>query len=117
MGMSVYGCQTPDGYKNTQAAWLNPDALAKRLTYSLALARGHLPLNTPPNDMFFSQGGGVKKALSNKGSQPTMPPVSEELLEKTYHYQFSTKTQQALKESPQQMRAAMLLGSSEMMNY
>ena len=27
LGMPLYGCQTPDGYKNTEAAWLNPEGI------------------------------------------------------------------------------------------
>jgi len=34
LGMPLYGCQTPDGYKNTQDAWLNPDALSRRIAYA-----------------------------------------------------------------------------------
>ena len=44
LGMPLYGCQTPDGYKNTQDAWLNPDALTRRITFATALAAGKLPL-------------------------------------------------------------------------
>jgi len=40
LGMPLYGCQTPDGYKNTQAAWLNPDALSRRIGYATTLAQG-----------------------------------------------------------------------------
>ena len=40
LGMPLYGCQTPDGYKNTQAAWLNPDALSRRIGYAVTLAQG-----------------------------------------------------------------------------
>ena len=40
LGMPLYGCQTPDGYKNTQAAWLNPDALSRRIGYAASLAQG-----------------------------------------------------------------------------
>ena len=40
LGMPLYGCQTPDGYKNTQAAWLNPDALSRRIGYAVTLAPG-----------------------------------------------------------------------------
>jgi uncharacterized protein (DUF1800 family) len=39
MGMPLYGCQTPDGYKNTQQAWLNPDALNLRIGYAALLGR------------------------------------------------------------------------------
>ncbi len=34
LGMPVYGCATPDGYKNTEAAWLNPGALTRRITFA-----------------------------------------------------------------------------------
>jgi uncharacterized protein (DUF1800 family) len=40
LGMPLYGCQTPDGYKNTEAAWLNPDGLSRRISYALALSTG-----------------------------------------------------------------------------
>ncbi|MRV71192.1 DUF1800 family protein [Duganella sp. FT92W] len=39
MGMPLYGCQTPDGYKNTRQAWLNPDALALRIGYAVLLGK------------------------------------------------------------------------------
>jgi uncharacterized protein (DUF1800 family) len=38
LGMPLYGCQTPDGYKNTQDAWLNPDALSRRIAFASAMA-------------------------------------------------------------------------------
>jgi uncharacterized protein (DUF1800 family) len=39
LGMPLYGCQTPDGYKNTQEAWLNPDALAMRIGLATSLGQ------------------------------------------------------------------------------
>jgi uncharacterized protein (DUF1800 family) len=39
LGMPLYGCQTPDGYKNTRAAWLNPDSMTRRLSFATSLAR------------------------------------------------------------------------------
>ena len=44
LGMPLYGCLTPDGYKNTQAVWLNPDALTRRLSFATTLASGRMPL-------------------------------------------------------------------------
>ncbi len=41
-GEPLYGCLTPDGYKNTQAAWLNPDAMILRLNFATALGQGRL---------------------------------------------------------------------------
>jgi len=37
-----------DGYKNTEAAWLNPDALTRRINFATALASGRLPLRQRP---------------------------------------------------------------------
>ncbi len=48
--MPLYGCQTPDGYKQTQAAWLNPDAMMLRLSFATALGTGRLPIEMPPPD-------------------------------------------------------------------
>jgi uncharacterized protein (DUF1800 family) len=41
-GMPLFGCQTPDGYKNTESAWLNPDGLAKRFDFAAQVAAGRL---------------------------------------------------------------------------
>jgi uncharacterized protein (DUF1800 family) len=48
LGMPLYGCLTPDGYKNTQEAWLNPDALTRRITFATALGSGRIAISTPP---------------------------------------------------------------------
>ncbi len=45
LGMPLYGCPTPDGYKNTEEAWLNPDAITRRINFATALASGRLPLD------------------------------------------------------------------------
>src|SRR5215469_4152951 len=47
LGMPLYGCLTPDGYKNTENAWLSPDATARRIDFAEALARGDLPVSNP----------------------------------------------------------------------
>ncbi|MDY0745054.1 DUF1800 domain-containing protein [Paucibacter sp. R3-3] len=36
-GMPLYGAQTPDGYKNTAAAWMNAEALAQRIQLAQTL--------------------------------------------------------------------------------
>ncbi len=38
-GMPLYGCQTPDGYKNTESAWLSPDGMNKRLAFATQLGQ------------------------------------------------------------------------------
>ncbi len=39
-GMQLFGCATPDGYKNTEAAWLNPDGMSKRINFAAQVAGG-----------------------------------------------------------------------------
>jgi uncharacterized protein (DUF1800 family) len=39
-GQPLYGAVTPDGYKNTAAAWRNPEALTQRVQWATRLAQG-----------------------------------------------------------------------------
>lgn len=43
LGMPLYGCATPDGYKNTEAAWLNPGALTRRIAFATMAGAGADP--------------------------------------------------------------------------
>jgi uncharacterized protein (DUF1800 family) len=90
LGMPLYGCQTPDGYKNTEQAWLNPDALTRRISFATALAAGRLPQSdTAPLD-----------ALQ---LQATLGPV------------VSARTLGMAASNPDPLRSAMLLGSPDFM--
>jgi uncharacterized protein (DUF1800 family) len=43
LGMPLYMCQPPTGYKDTADAWVNTGALVNRMNFSLALASNTLP--------------------------------------------------------------------------
>jgi uncharacterized protein (DUF1800 family) len=43
LGMPLYQCQPPTGYKDTADAWANTGALVNRMNFGLALASGRLP--------------------------------------------------------------------------
>ena len=45
LGMPLFGCLTPDGYKNTEDAWLSPDATTRRISFATALAAARLPVS------------------------------------------------------------------------
>lgn len=94
LGMPLYGCQTPDGYKNTQDAWLNPDALTRRIAFATALAQGRLPL--------------AAEADAPAGVDPAQ-------LQATLDGALSAATLETVARHPQNMRAAMLLGSPDFM--
>jgi uncharacterized protein (DUF1800 family) len=88
MGMSIFGCETPDGYKNTRAAWLNPDGMLRRLNLATAIANGRYNNN---------------KVIDFKK------------LSETLGNQFSTTTEKALAETDRKLSAALVLGSPDMM--
>jgi uncharacterized protein (DUF1800 family) len=43
LGMPLYMCQPPTGYKDTADAWVNTGALVNRMNFSLTLAGNKLP--------------------------------------------------------------------------
>jgi uncharacterized protein (DUF1800 family) len=90
-GMPLYGCLTPDGYKNTQDAWLSPDATTRRINFATALARGGLPVS--------------------EGTRPLDAAQLEAILGST----LSDATREAIKEAPQALHAALILGSPDFM--
>ena len=88
LGMPIYGCQTPNGYKNTRDAWLNPDGMMRRVSFATAIANGR---------------------LNNK------KPVDADRLAETLGNTFSDRTNDVIENSPQRLKAALMLGSPEMM--
>ncbi|AFY31197.1 DUF1800 domain-containing protein [Calothrix sp. PCC 7507] len=101
--MPLYGCRTPDGYKNTEDTWLNPEAINRRLNFATAIASGRVPLAEIPNNQ-------------NKNNQisPTQPVDALQLANTLGNF-FSAKTQSAIASSPPNLHAALILGSPEFM--
>jgi uncharacterized protein (DUF1800 family) len=123
LGMPLYGCQTPDGYKNTEDAWLNPDAVTRRINFATAFASGKLPFARPMKAA--DTGGAAVQALqraADKGPDTkfnpawTTPPVDADLLLSTLGESVSTKTRTAVAQSDPALRAALVLGSPDFMH-
>jgi uncharacterized protein (DUF1800 family) len=125
LGMPLYGCQTPDGYKNTQDAWLNPDALSRRIAFATALASGRLPLAALPADRRpvaamapNMAGGDAMPAPAPAPAAPAGPkpaPLDPARLQATLAGSISPRTQAIVQRNPDNLRAAMLLGSPDFM--
>ncbi|MGD0074377.1 MAG: DUF1800 domain-containing protein [Candidatus Binataceae bacterium] len=116
LGMPFYGCLTPDGYKNTQDAWLNPDAMMIRLSLATGLASGRMPLNRAPIDPM----GGDERvtpvaAVSANGPGGAPRPLDPFALMLTLGNGFSPRTIAAIESAPPELRAALILGSPEFM--
>jgi uncharacterized protein (DUF1800 family) len=86
LGMPLFGCLTPDGYKNTEDAWLSPDATTRRISFAAALTR--------------ASPGAVDAAR----------------LEAIFGSTLSEGTRAAIEESPKGLRAALILGSPDFMH-
>jgi uncharacterized protein (DUF1800 family) len=132
LGMPLYGCQTPNGYANTQDAWLNPNAMMARLSFATALGSGNLPLENPPFEE-AADGGAMRrepavvprdgggKVRFNFGADPARPhgprmtPPDPTQLAATLGNHFSPSTANAVQASPAQLRAPLILGSPEFM--
>jgi uncharacterized protein (DUF1800 family) len=123
LGMPIYGCLTPNGYANTQDAWLNPDAMMTRLSFATALGRGNLPLENPPFEegaveppvVPRKSGGRVNIKFDANPKGPKMTPPDPALLAATLGGYFSPTTAAAVEVSPENLRAPLILGSPEFM--
>jgi len=92
-GQPLYGCLTPDGYKNTRSAWLNPDALMNRINFATTI------------------GTGRAKFL-------TGPPVAFDTARDTVNGgHLTAHTEAVIDKSPASLKLALLMGSPEFMRY
>ncbi|MHB8536136.1 MAG: DUF1800 domain-containing protein [Sulfuricaulis sp.] len=114
LGMPLYACLTPDGYRNTRAAWLNPDAMTRRISFATALASGRLPLGQPGFDPGFPRRE-MERMTPDKA--PVVDPVSAATLADTLDNLLSAQTQSAIDAAPKPLRAALILGSPEFMQH
>jgi uncharacterized protein (DUF1800 family) len=122
LGMPLYGCQTPDGYKQTQEAWLSPNAMMMRLSFATALGTGRLPLQRPMNEFAQDedgrrQEGAIRPAAMRTPSAvlniaATPDPVA---LAATIGDLLSPHTRDAVEATPPRLRTPLILGSPEFM--
>ena len=122
LGQPLYGCQTPDGWHDTEADWLNPNAITQRVNFATALAAGKLPLQRvdepamPANNALKAMERQADRAMN--GNQPvegSTPPVDAATLLATLGPAISDKTRRAVENTPPALRAALVLGSPDFM--
>jgi uncharacterized protein (DUF1800 family) len=124
LGQPLYGCQTPDGYHDTEADWLNPNAITQRVNFATALASGKLPLQRIDDPDGPAAPANGMKALERQtdramsGSHPvegSTPPVDPAALLATLGPAISDKTRDAVANAAPALRAALVLGSPDFM--
>ena len=115
LGMPLYGCQTPDGYKNTEAAWLNPEGMTRRINFAAALASGRLAIDRAlpgPAAQAMLQSAPPVATLQIEGRAPALQAAS--LLE-TLGPGIGNRTRNIALSGEPQLAAALVLGSPDFM--
>jgi uncharacterized protein (DUF1800 family) len=107
LGQSLYGCQTPDGYPDSEDAWLSPDGSMLRVNFATALAGGKLPLADKP------AAGEANPVV--KASATTEPSIDPAVLEKLLGPMLTSSTRATIAAAPTGFRAALILGSPDFM--
>ena len=117
LGMPLYGCLTPDGYKNTEAAWLNPEGMTRRINFVTALATGRLAIDRPAP----AAPPAVATAMTAPAAAPvaqapqrTAPLQAVPLLE-TLGPTIGDRTRGVVLGTEPQLAAALVLGSPDFM--
>jgi len=117
LGQPLYRCQTPDGYKNTEDAWLSPDATTLRIGFATGLGRGVLPLKNPPPEQQAAAGMTPTTQLvaDQRGDPPKPQPLDAAPLAALLAPVLSDNTRSTVAEAPDGLKAALILGGPDFM--
>jgi uncharacterized protein (DUF1800 family) len=121
LGEGVYQCQTPDGYKNTEDAWLSPDATTLRIGFATGLGRGALPLKSPPPEQVAANAMATPQLVSDpavpaaKPEPPKGDPLDPAPLVQLLGPSLSDQTVATVEQAPPGLQAALILGSPDFM--
>ncbi len=103
LGMPLYGCATPDGYKNTAEAWLSPDATIQRIAFASAFARGALPVGASADRLLGADVPGGRR------------PVDPKPLMAIFGSTLTREERTVIEAVPARERAALILGGPSFM--
>jgi uncharacterized protein (DUF1800 family) len=124
MGMPLYGCQSPDGYRNTREVWLNPDALAQRVSFAIGVGLGRSPLaavidDTTDNDPYAAgtpRDAVIALTAPQVSASTNSTPLSADAVLAALGSQISAQTRAKIaSESVPSLGAALVLGSPDFM--
>ena len=122
LGMPLYGCQTPDGYKQTQEAWLSPNAMLLRLDFATTLGTGRLPLQRQIDEFASVEQSsnwavGIRRAeiRTLAGAASPSAELDPGALLRTIGGLISPHTREVVESAPPSLQAPLILGSPEFM--
>jgi len=102
LGMPLYGWPTPDGYKTTSSAWLNPDAMLRRINFATALGSGRSPIARP-------------EPAADAVPDTVPVPIDADMLQATLGPALSSSTRAEVAAAARPLRAALILGGPDFM--
>jgi uncharacterized protein (DUF1800 family) len=111
LGQPLYGCLTPDGYACTESAWLDPDAMVRRISFAVKFGTG--AYMRP----YLARAGYGTMNTKNIQLQPedgTTPLDSNQLMN-VIGAELSNKTNAAVARAAKNLRAGLILGSPDFM--
>ncbi|HTW53420.1 MAG TPA: DUF1800 domain-containing protein [Stellaceae bacterium] len=115
LGEGLYQCQTPDGYKNTEDAWLSPDATTLRIGFATGLGRGNLPLLKEPPGQQPEMGMAPQPQLVADEPAAKPHPLDPAPIEALLGPILSDNTKATVAKAPTDLQAALILGSPDFM--
>lgn len=110
LGQPIYGCVTPDGYACTEAAWLDPDAMMRRISFAVKFGSGAYM----QSHLAYSGYGSMNKQIQLQPEEGHAPLDSERMLA-ALGGELSARTHKAVAQAAKQDRAGLILGSPEFM--
>jgi uncharacterized protein (DUF1800 family) len=113
LGERPYACLTPDGYKTSEEAWLNPDAMMRRVSFAVAFSTGNMRLEQPPDDAMAQAPPTMPRPPGPRGT--VVDPAA--LLKTLGEERFSQGTLATIVGAAPELRSAMLLGAPEFMRF
>jgi uncharacterized protein (DUF1800 family) len=100
-GMPLYGWLTPEGYKYSQEAWLNADALLRRINFAGGLANGRSAIARPEN--------------TPAPPASASSPVDPRQLQQTLGPAITPDIAATIASTPSNLRAVLMLGGPSFM--
>jgi uncharacterized protein (DUF1800 family) len=111
LGQPLYECVTPDGYACTESAWLDPDAMMRRISFAVKFGSGAFAQAYLTNAGY----GTMSKKVHLQPEEAGGTPVDPDKLLDTLGLEISSTTRAALAKMAKPERAGAILGSPEFM--
>lgn len=110
LGQPIYGCATPDGYACTETAWLDSDAMMRRISFAVKFGAGAYMQSYLAEAGYGTMGKPIRLQPGEVG----VPLRPDDLIE-MLNPELSQKTRTAVARAARPDRAGLILGSPEFM--